>query len=92
MKTLLDVITAGSMKAVAEIAADKNLTLDVPALASELKLQITNGYEQTVAETQEAMEVLGAPVAKAMLNASCVLFAINALKATGYLPQTVVSD
>lgn len=94
MKTLLDVITAGSMKAVAEIAASKNISLSAGAtsgvlpgtkLAEALKLQITNGYEQAVADTQEAMEVLGEPMAKAMLNASCDLFAVNALKACGYL-------
>jgi predicted deacetylase len=74
------------MKAVAEIAGSKRITIsDTDRLADELKLQVANGYDQAAQEAREAYEVLGEPVAKATLNASCVLFAINALKACGYL-------
>jgi hypothetical protein len=93
---LLDVIIKGSMSAVAMIIDSKGIDrskISANNLDAELKLQIANGYEQAAADAKEAMNTLGEPMARATLNASCILFATRALQAAGYLtPASATSQ
>jgi len=84
----------GAMKAAIEIAHrrgiveafrdDEKLGRFIPALRAE----ILAGYDEAAREAKEALEVLGAAMAKASVNASCILFATRAMRASGLIAES----
>jgi len=92
---LPSLICDGAMRAAIEIAARRGI-LDafrdddeivgrfIPALRAEIKA----GYDEAARDAKEALEVLGAPMAKASINASCILFATRAMRAAGLIAES----
>lgn len=86
---LATVISKGTMKAVAEIAAakgiSKNVAANVDQVLAAVKVAILDGFDQAAADAKEALEAVGEAWARQSLNLSCNEFAIKALKATGQI-------